>query len=220
MNLRGTKSIEVTFWKAGLLLMFWGLVVFWTVCEEKICHCSEKSLCVFLRGDMLRQFWEWGLGLPLLLLNRVTHTKTSTSAVWHAPKPTGQKGESNQIKPVLEQIELYAFLNQNINVKFLINTRQCTAELTWHCCSGLMGVRTGSSCSPMSQKDGEILWVCFSKVIICISPKPEAMGHPLLSMVKNVSSQHWGKFWNSLWVPGMQTQYRHWQIHGNSFGVL
>lgn len=149
-----------------------------------------------------------------------SHTKTSTSAVWHAPKPTGQKGESNQIKPVLEQIELYAFLNQNINVKFLINTGQCTAELTWHCCSGLMGVRTGSSCSPMSQKDGEILWVCFSKVIICISPKPEAMGHPLLSMVKNVSSQHWGKFWNSLWVPGMQTQYRHWQIHGNSFGVL
>lgn len=38
--------------------MFWGLVVFWTVCEQKSCHCSEKSLCIFLRGDKPRQFWE------------------------------------------------------------------------------------------------------------------------------------------------------------------
>lgn len=40
---------------------------FWTVCEQKSCHCSEKSLSTFLRGDKLKQFWEWGLGLPLLL---------------------------------------------------------------------------------------------------------------------------------------------------------
>lgn len=128
----------------------------------------------------------------MLLQNRITHTRTSTSAVWHAPKPTGQKGNSNHVKPVLEQIELYAFLNQNINVTFLINTRQCTAALTWHGCCGLMGGRPGSSCSPVRQKDGEILWDCFSKAIICISPQPEAMGHSLLSMMKNVSSQHWG----------------------------
>lgn len=139
--------------------------------------------------------------------------------LWHAPKPTGQKGNSNQIKPVLEQIDLYAFLNQNINVKFLINTRQCAAALTWQGCSGLMGGRAGSSCSLVSQEDGEILWVCFLKAIICIS-QPEAMGHSLLSMVKNVSSQHWGKFWNSPGEPGMQIQYCHWQIRVNSFGAL
>lgn len=67
MNLRGTKSIEVMFWKAGLLLMFQGLVAVWTVCEQKSCHCSGKSLCTFLRRDEPKQFWEWGLRLPLLL---------------------------------------------------------------------------------------------------------------------------------------------------------
>lgn len=54
----------------------------------------------------------------------------STSAGWHAPKPTRQKGNANQVKQVLEQIELYALLNQNVNVKFLINTRQCAATLS------------------------------------------------------------------------------------------
>lgn len=77
-----------------------------------------------------------------------------------------------------------------------------------------------SSCSSMSLEDGEILRFCFSKAIIYISPQPEATGHALLSMLKNVSSQHWGKFWNKPGVPGMQTQYRHWQICVNSFGAL
>lgn len=72
----------------------------------------------------------------------------------------------------------------------------------------------------MSLEDGKILRFCFSKAVICISPQPEAMGHALLSMVKNVSSQHWGKFWNSPGVPGIQTQYRHWQIRVNNFGAL
>lgn len=224
MNLRGTKSIEVMFWKAGLLLMFRGLVAFWTVWTEKLPLLWEISVRIperrFGRSIPEKQFGNGAWGSLCCLLNRVTHTKTSTSAVWHAPKPTGQKGSANQIKPVLEQLELYAFLNQNINVKCLINTSQCTAAMTWHRCSGLMGGRAGSSCSPMRQKDGEILWVCISKAIICISPQPEAMGHPLLSMVKNVSSQRWGKFWNSQGVPGMQTQYRHWQIRVNSFGAL
>lgn len=221
MNLRGTKSIEVMFWKAGLLLMFQGLVAVWTVCEQKSCHFFwEISVHIPETGWAKAVFGNGAWVSLCCLLNRVTHTKTSTSAVWHAPKPTGQKGSANQIKPVLEQLELYAFLNQNINVKCLINTSQCTAALTWHRCSGLMGGRAGSSCSPMHQKDGEILWVCISKAIICISPQPEAMGHPLLSMVKNVSSQRWGKFWNSPRVPGMQTQYRHWQIRVNSFGAL
>lgn len=66
------------------------------------------------------------MGLPLLLLNTGTHT----SAGWCVLKPTGQKGNANQIKQVLEQIELYVLLNQNINVKFLINTRQCAAALS------------------------------------------------------------------------------------------
>lgn len=70
----------------------------------------------------------------------------------HAPKPTGQKGNSNQIKPVLEQIELYAFLNQNKNVKFLINTRQCTAALTWHLCSALMGGEQSRAVPPWAWK--------------------------------------------------------------------
>lgn len=97
-----------------------------------------------------------GLGAPFAAAEQ-SHSHQKKRAVWHAPKPTGQKGNANQIKAVLEQIELYAFLNQNINVKFLINTRQCSAALTWHRCSGLMGGRAELSCSPMSQKDGEIL---------------------------------------------------------------
>lgn len=95
-----------------------------------------------------------------------------------------------------------------------------------HSCTDLASLfcsdrwRAESSCSSVSLEDGEILRFCFSKAIICISPQPEAMGHALLSMVKNVSSQHWGKFWNSPGVPGIQTRYRHWQIRMNNFGAL
>lgn len=45
-------------------------------------------------------------------------------------KANWAKGKANQRKQVLEQIELYALLNQNVNVKFLINTRQCAAALS------------------------------------------------------------------------------------------
>lgn len=71
MNLRGTKSIEVMFWKAGLLLMFRGLVAFWTVWTEKLPLLWEISVCIperrFGRSIPEKQFWEWGLRLPLLL---------------------------------------------------------------------------------------------------------------------------------------------------------
>lgn len=178
MNLRGTKSIEVMFWKAGLLLIFWGLVVFELFVNRKAA-IALRNLCPrSWEGISWSSFGNGAWGSLCCLLNRVTHTKTSTSAVWHAPKPAGQKGSANQIKPVLEQLELYAFLNQNINVKFLINTSQCTVALTWHCCSGLLGGRAGSSCSPTCQKDGEILWVCISKAIICISPPAWSDGSP------------------------------------------
>lgn len=209
------------FWKAGLLLIFWGLVVFELFVNRKAA-IALRNLCPrSWEGISWSSFGNGAWGSLCCLLNRVTHTKTSTSAVWHAPKPAGQKGSANQIKPVLEQLELYAFLNQNINVKFLINTSQCTAALTWHCCSGLLFWvgEQGRAVPPRARKMEKYCGFASQKQLPAFPPQPEAMDHPLLSMVKNVSSQHWGKFWKSPGVPGMQTQYWHWQICVNSFGA-